>query len=66
LSVWLGSSSDWRHGLHAGLVISLLWVGTAFGTTYLFEQRSLRLYLINTGYNLLAFATMGVILGSWP
>jgi hypothetical protein len=65
LSMFLGSGSDWLIGLQAGLLIGIGWIATAYGITYLFEQRSLRIFLINTGYFLVLFATMGLILGAW-
>lgn len=65
LAMFLGTGSDWLIGLQAGLLIGLGWIATAYGITYLFEQRSLRIFLINTGYFLVLFATMGLILGAW-
>lgn len=65
LAMFLGTGSGWLIGLQAGLVIGLGWIATAYGITYLFEQRSLRIFLINTGYFLVVFATMGLILGAW-
>lgn len=65
LAMFLGSDSDWLIGLQAGLLIGLAWIATAYGITYLFEQRSLRIFLINTGYYVVLFATMGVIIGAW-
>jgi hypothetical protein len=35
------------------------------GVTYLFENKSLRLFLINAGYHGVAFTIMGTILGAW-
>jgi hypothetical protein len=64
LAFFLGSGSDWLIGLQAGLLIAVCWIATAYGITYLFEQRSLRLYLINAGYYLVLFATMGTIIGA--
>lgn len=66
LAAFLGADSNWAYGLHTGLNVALLWIATSFGINYLFEQRSLRLYMINAGYNVLLFAIMGLILGSWP
>jgi len=51
--------------LHSGLLIGVFWVATAYGITYLFEQRSLRLFLINAGYNVVLFAIVGTIIGAW-
>jgi hypothetical protein len=64
LAVFLGSGSDWLIGLQGGVLVAIGWIATAYGITYFFEQRSLRLYLINTGYYLVLFATMGTIIGA--
>jgi len=66
LSSLLGTGSNWYLGLQAGLWIGLFWVLTAYGVTYLFEQRSTRLWLINGGYFVACFALMGTVLGAWP
>jgi Protein of unknown function (DUF1761) len=47
-----------------GLCAGLCWVGAAFGVQYLFERRSLRLGLINAGYNAVAFTLIGAIVGA--
>jgi hypothetical protein len=38
------------------------WVTTFFGTHYLFERKSFRLFLINGGYSIIALTLMGLIL----
>lgn len=65
LAVFIGADSNWLSGLQSGAMIGLLWIATAYGTTYLFEQRSFCLFMINAGYNVLLFAIMGLILGAW-
>jgi hypothetical protein len=65
LAVFLGADSNWISGLNSGALIGLLWIATSYGTTYLFEQRSLYLFMINAGYNVVLFAIMGAILGAW-
>jgi hypothetical protein len=65
LAVFLGTDSSWMSGLQSGALIGLLWIATSYGTTYLFEQRSLCLFMINAGYNVVLFAVMGLILGAW-
>lgn len=51
-------------GLFAGLASGLTFVAAAFGINYLFERRSLKLWAINAGYNVIAFTVMGVIIGA--
>jgi hypothetical protein len=65
LALFLGSGNDWLVGLQAGLLVGLCWIATAYGITYFYEQRSLRLYLINAGYYVVLFATMGAIIGAF-
>lgn len=65
LSAYLGSGSTWQSGLHTGLWVGLFWIATAYGVTYLFEQRSLRIFLINAGYYVVLYAIMGTIIGAW-
>ena len=65
LATTLGADSTWMDGLQNGLFISVLWIATAYGITYLFEQRSIRLFFINAGYYVVLFAISGSILGAW-
>ena len=67
-AIFLGATigdSNWLGGLHTGLVVGVAWVATAYGVTYLFERRPLRLFLVNAGYNIVLFALMGSIIGAW-
>ncbi len=65
LAACMPADSNWLTGIQWGLVVSVFWVSTAYGITYLFEQRSIRLYFINVGYYIVMFAIMGAILGAW-
>ena len=65
LATTLGADSTWTDGLQNGLFISVLWIATAYGITYLFEQRSMRLFFINAGYYVVLFSISGSILGAW-
>lgn len=65
LASLLGTDSTWLSGLHTGLVVGIGFIATAYGVTYLFEQRPLRLFMINAGYNVVLMAIMGLIIGAW-
>lgn len=65
LATLLGPDSTWLSGVHTGLIVGIGFTATAYGVTYLFEQRSLRLFMINAGYNVLLLAIMGAIIGGW-
>lgn len=65
LAALLGAGSTWLTGLQSGLIIGICWIATAYGITYLFELRSLRLFRINAGYYVVSFALMATIIGAW-
>ena len=48
-----------------GFIAGLCWVAASFGINYLFERRSLGLFLVNGGYHTLQFTLYGLILGLW-
>ena len=53
------------YGMKVGLAVWLAFVMTVQLTDKLFGDRPLRLFLINTGYQLLCYLAMGAILGEW-
>ena len=61
--VSMGLSYSHLIGIMTGLS-GLFWVATAYGVTYLFEQRPFRLWLINAGYYVVLYALMGTIIGT--
>jgi hypothetical protein len=50
----------------AGFAAGAFWVAASFGINYLFEQKSLKLFLINGGYHTVQFTLIGLVLGLWP
>jgi hypothetical protein len=62
-AMFLGPTVTVKFGAAAGFAAGLCWVGTSLGTSYLFERRSLRLWLINAGYFTLMFTLMGALIG---
>ena len=65
LVLFLGPERDAVMGATAGFMAGLFWVATAMGITYLFERKSLKLFLINAGYHVVTFTIMGLLLGAW-
>lgn len=65
LAVAIGHRQSLAAGIHWGIIVGLGWVATSFGTNYLFERRSLRLWLVNAGYNVVTFVLMGAVIGFW-
>ncbi len=52
-------------GLKIGLVVWLGFVTTVQFTNALFSRQPNKLYMINTGYQLVCYVAMGAILGAW-
>lgn len=65
VAVILGPDGGWWDGMRAGLLIGICVVAPAYGVTYLFEQRTRRLFLINAGYYVVLFAVVGTVIGAW-
>lgn len=65
LAAFIGPKASFGFGLAAGAAAGFGWVALAFGVTYLFENKSLRFFLINAGYHGVAFTIMGGIIGAW-
>jgi hypothetical protein len=65
LAMFIGGSANLEDGIFAGFMAGLSFVAAAFGITYLFEFRTLRLWAINAGYQVVMFSVMGAILGVW-
>jgi hypothetical protein len=65
LAMFIGPEATLLDGLFAGFMAGFTFVAAAFGITYLFEFRPIKLWLINAGYQVVVFCVMGAILGAW-
>lgn len=63
---FLGPRPNVAFGAGVGASAGLLWVAGSFGINYLFERRSLKLFLINGGYHTLQFTLIGLVLALLP
>lgn len=63
--MFLGPRPSLPLGLGAGASAGLCWVASSFGINYLFERKSLKLFLINGGYHTLQFTLIGLIFALW-
>ena len=52
-------------GLILGLLAAIGFIATSYATTYSFEGRSVKLFLINTGYPVISYGIIGVLLAVW-
>jgi hypothetical protein len=65
LAMFIGPTPNLHYGLFAGFMAGFTYVAAAFGISYLFEFRSLKLWAINAGFQVVVFTVMGAILGAW-
>jgi hypothetical protein len=54
------------YGMKIGFAVWLGFVTTVQLTSTLFKRRPIKLYLIDTGYQLVCYLLMGAILAKWP
>jgi len=54
------------YGMKIGFAVWLGFVTTVQLTSTLFKKRPIKLYLIDTGYQLVCYLVMGAILARWP
>jgi hypothetical protein len=54
------------YGMKVGFAVWLGFVTTVQLTSVLFARQPVKLYLINTGYQLVCYLAMGAILAVWP
>lgn len=65
LAMFIGNQSAGLTGLLYGFIVSIVWVSTSIGVTYLFVGRSFRLFLIDAGFYVVFYSIAGLILGIW-
>jgi hypothetical protein len=65
LALFIGADATPSFAVFAAASVGLFWVAPALGIISLFEQRSLTHWAVNAGYHVVAFTTMGIILGFW-
>jgi len=65
LAMFIGNHTAPLTGLFYGLMVSIVWISTSIGVTYLFVGRSFRLFLIDAGFYVVFYSIAGLILGIW-
>jgi hypothetical protein len=66
LALVLGPHPTLHEALARAAVVAIGFIATSFAIQYLYEQRSPGFWLINSGYHLLQFVIMGLVLSLWP
>ena len=64
-ALFLGPKPELGFATSAGFAAGLCWVAASFGINYLFERKSLTLFLIYGGYHTVQFTVIGLVLGLW-
>ncbi len=65
LAFFIGAKGSLGFGVFAGAATGIGWVSMSLAVIYLFEQRSLKLWLINSGYQVVSYTVMGGVIGAW-
>jgi hypothetical protein len=65
LAMFVGKDAGASFGAIAGFLAGFGWVFTFMGVTYIFERKSLALFLINACYSVVSLTVMGLIIGVW-
>lgn len=55
----------WMEGMIHGIYAGVGFMATALGLSYVYMRKSLTIYLIDAGYQVIMLAVMGAILGAW-
>lgn len=61
--VFIGEAPELQRSIGWGIAVGVFWVSGALGTIYLFERRTMRLFMINGGYHTVRFAIIGAVFG---
>lgn len=64
LALFIGPQASIADGAFAGFMAGFTFVAASLGIRYLFEQRSMALFLINAGYEVVTYTIMGIIIAS--
>jgi hypothetical protein len=67
LSICIQASGEQtaRRGILCAVVIWFGFIATSWAKAYIFEVRTLQIYAINTGYDLIELMLIGAIVGAW-
>lgn len=56
---------DWLSGLQYGLYVGIFFVATSYGVNILYQRKTLKLWLIDSGYQVILLGIIGLVLGAW-
>jgi multisubunit Na+/H+ antiporter MnhB subunit len=59
------SEVTFQTGLMHGLYVGLMFVATSIGINQLYQRKSLKLFFIDAGYQVIMLMIMGAVIGAW-
>lgn len=62
----LGHPVGLHHALVMAVAVAGAFISTSFALQYLYESRSPTFWLINSGFHMLQYLIMGLVLSLWP
>ena len=65
IAFFITPQSTWLSGAGMGALVSIVWISASKANTTLFENYTIRHYLIHAGYDICSYTIMGAILGAW-
>ncbi len=65
MAFFITPASTWLSGAGMGAMVSIVWISASKANTTLFENYTLKHYLIHAGYDICSYTIMGAILGAW-
>ena len=65
-AILIGPSPHPGSAVLFGFVTGIGWISSVLAINYVFEQKPLKLFLINSGYHTLQFTLIGAVFGFWP
>ena len=65
MAFFITPQSTFLSGAGMGALVSVVWISSSKANTTLYENYSIRHYLIHAGYDVFTYTLMGGILGAW-
>jgi hypothetical protein len=65
MAFFITPQSNVASGAGMGALVSIVWISASNANTTLYENYSIRHYLIHAGYDICSYIAMGAILGAW-
>jgi len=65
MAFFITPESNVVSGAEMGAIVSIFWISASKANTIIYENYSLKHYLIHAGYDVCSYTAMGAILGGW-